>query len=164
MPEESCASPARFRGKVTRFGRKGRSRSPFRRNTGLFKARRGRNLLTKPVSRRRRPFVRKPVSRRGRIFSSRVVPRRGRAFPSQDVLPPQSPEPITSPDYSEDLTDNISQDYSQDYDGSGDDTAGEATASVDVPHWCNPSHSMGSWMNFSKLRRWCSDNGYSKFG
>ena len=176
MPDESSGSPARFRGKVSRFGRKGRSRSPFRRgigsfrrsgrrrNTGLFQARRGRTLLTKPVSRRRRPFVRKPVSRRGRIFSSRVVPRRGRTFPSQDVLPPQSPEPIASPDYSEDLTDNTSQDYSQDYDGSGDDTAGEATASADVPHWCNPSHSMGSWMNFSKLRRWCSDNGYSKFG
>ena len=109
--------------------------------------------------------MRKPVSRRGRIFSSRVVPRRGRTFPSQDVFP-QSPEPIETLDYSEsqDLTDNTSQDYSQDYDGSGDDTAAEATASVDVPHWCNPSHSMGSWMNFSKLRRWCSDNGYSKFG
>merc|ERR1719266_1315492 len=124
--------PEESSGSPARFGGKVRSRSPFRRGIGSFR-RSGRRRNTG-------------------LFQAR----RGRTLPSQDVLPPQSPEPITSPDYSEDLTDNTSQDYSQDYDGSGDDIAGEATASVDVPHWCNPSHSMGSWMNFSKLRRWCS--------
>merc|ERR1712218_67254 len=48
-----------------------------------------------------------------------------------------------------------------DYEGSGNE---EGAVEQEVPHWCDPSHSMGPWMNFSKLRRWCSDNGYSKFG
>ena len=72
--------------------------------------------------------------------------RKGRTFATQEILPPQADEAIQA---------------ESDYDGSGDE-AGAGV--VETPHWCNPSHNMGSWMNFLKLRTWCSDNGHSNFG
>ena len=121
MPDETTGSPARFRNRNQRLGRRGRAGSVTRRGNRSFR----RNT-------RRRNFG----------FQSR----QGRTFPSQDVLPPPQ-------------DDNAAlESANSDYDGSGDSEA------VEVPHWCNPSHGMGSWMNFLKLRKWCSDNGYSNFG
>jgi len=72
--------------------------------------------------------------------------RQGRTFATQDVPPPQADETV---------------DLESDYGTSGDE---EGSGAAETPHWCNPSHNMGSWMNFLKLRKWCSDNGYSNFG
>ena len=121
MPEESNGSPARFRNRSQRLGRRGRARAAFRRGRGSF---RGAN--------RRRNFG----------FQSR----KGRTFTTQEIPPPQE--------------DDVNQ-VQSDYDTSGDE---EGSGVAETPHWCNPSHNMGSWMNFLKLRKWCSNNGYSNFG
>ena len=122
MPDETTGSPARFRNRNQRLGRRGR--------------------IGGSVTRRGNRSFRRNTRRRNFGFQSR----QGRTFPSQDVLSPP-------------LDDNVAlESTSSDYDGSGD---GEE---VEVPHWCNPSHGMGSWMNFFKLRKWCSDNGYTKLG
>jgi len=68
--------------------------------------------------------------------------RQGRTFATQEILPPQADEAIQG-----------ESDY--DVEGSGVE---------ETPHWCNPSHNMGPWMNFLNMRKWCSDNGYSNFG
>ena len=124
MPDEASSSPARFRNRNQRFGRRGRTSSVIRR---------GRN----------RSFKRN--NRRG---SFRIQARQGRTFPSQDVLPPPVDDKAAL-----EATD-------LDYEGSGDVEEVED----EVPHWCNPSHGMGSWMNFLKLKKWCTDNGYTKLG
>ena len=124
MPDEASSSPARFRNRNQRFGRRGRTSSVIRR---------GRN----------RSFKRN--NRRG---SFRIQARQGRTFPSQDVLPPP-------------IDDKAALEATDlDYEGSGDVEEVED----EVPHWCNPSHGMGSWMNFLKLKKWCTDNGYTKLG
>ena len=123
MPDETSGSPARFRNRNQRFGRRGRSGSVVRRGNRSFRR-----------QNRRRNFG--------------IQPRQGRTFPSQDVLPPP-------------LDDKAAlESIESDYDGSGDVEEVED----EVPHWCNPSHGMGSWMNFLKLRKWCTDNGYTKLG
>lgn len=33
-----------------------------------------------------------------------------------------------------------------------------------VPDWCNPIKPMGAWLNFRKMKLWCADRGFTKFG
>ena len=123
LPDETTGSPARFRNRSQRLGRRGRTGSLARRGNRSF----------------RRP-------NRRRNFG--VQPRQGRTFVSQDVLPPALDENA-----------NLETPIS-DYDGSGDVEEVED----EIPHWCNPTHGMGAWLNFLKLRSWCTDNGYTKLG
>lgn len=41
---------------------------------------------------------------------------------------------------------------------------GAADAASDVPEWCDPTKPMGAWLNFQKIRVWCSDKGHTNFG
>ena len=118
-------------------------------SSGLPARFRGRNQRFGRRGRGRTTFRRVGASFRGnnrrRHFGFQS--RQGRTFPSQDVLPPQPVEPV------EIALPQVDYDYQDDEE-----------ETVEVPHWCNPSHNMGPWMNFAKLRVWCADNGYSKFG
>ena len=149
IPDESDGLPARFRGRSQRLVRRGRGGSTFRRGSTLF---RGRN---RSRSRRGRNRSR---SRSGRSRSG-FKSRRGRTFAAQDVLPPQEVDSAVNESLQVDPV--VDDSLQTDYDGSGDY---EESQSADVPHWCDPSHGMGSWLNFSKLRKWCSNNGYARFG
>jgi len=90
---------------------------------------------------RRKSFAFRP--RQGRTF---FRSRRGRTSPVQeDLLPPANElndlesEPIDPATQEEEIVEEL-----------------------EVPHWCNPKHNMGPWMNFSKMRVWCRDNGFTK--
>ena len=184
MPDESNGSPARFGGRNQRLSRRGRGRSTSRRIGASFRGnsrrrnfglqfRQGRQFPSQDVlprrasgrrGRGRSPFRRNGASFRGnnrrRNFGFQF--RRGRQFPSQEFLPPPEEVQIELDSPQLDYDDQIELDSPPlDYD---DQVQEEVAESIAIPHWCNPSHNLGSWMNFSKMRTWCADNGYSKFG
>ena len=33
-----------------------------------------------------------------------------------------------------------------------------------VPAWCDPTHAMGAWLNFEKIREKCKEMGFENFG
>ena len=44
------------------------------------------------------------------------------------------------------------------------DAPGRGDGVDGVPTWCDPTHAMGAWLNFEKIREKCKELGFENFG
>ena len=44
------------------------------------------------------------------------------------------------------------------------DAPGGGDGGDGVPAWCDPTHAMGAWLNFEKIREKCKELGFENFG
>lgn len=153
MPDDSESSPARRRGgrrgQLQRFQRNRIQKNRRIQYNGMRAVvpRAARRLKARTQNNRRRSRTRSRSS--ARRARTRFARRRGRQDELVDAPPPPPEETVD-----ETMMENGGEE--------GAVEGGEEGG--DVPDWCNPIKPMGAWLNFRKMKIWCSDNGYTNFG
>ncbi|XP_059090312.1 uncharacterized protein LOC131886093 [Tigriopus californicus] len=163
------------RGKAVRRRQKSRRNGLRRKQTPTYRPRSRTGKKTKPMARRQSRRYQKRVQssyrkagrrsrgrkqRRGRKALQKYFRRRYRSGRQEGEVV-EEVEPI-APTNAEEAEETIE---AMDEAVEDPEMQNEVDANGDgIPDWCNPIKPMGAWLNFRKMKLWCADRGFTKFG